>query len=309
MEAIRCEKLTKRYNSVTALDSLDLTVPAGIVFGFLGPNGAGKTTTIKLLSGLTRPTAGRAWLAGAEVTAGDGMARARYGYLPEEPTMYGWMSGREFLTFSGQLFGLGGRALAARVEELLEVVDLKEAARRRVGGYSRGMRQRLGLAQSLINRPPVLLLDEPVSALDPMGRREALSLLDRLRREATVFMSTHILADVERVCDRVAILDHGRLVTEAGQAELREKYATPVFEMELEGTGAAEMLRAKIAGESWLAQATAQGDTLRVVASDLTAAKEELPRAVVANGLTLRRYELKLPSLEDVFVRLVRPQG
>jgi ABC-2 type transport system ATP-binding protein len=309
MDAIRCEKLTKRYNSVTALDSLDLTVPAGIVFGFLGPNGAGKTTTIKLLSGLTRPTAGRAWLAGAEVTAGDGAARARYGYLPEEPAMYGWMSGREFLTFSGELFGLDGRALAARVEELLELVDLKEAAKRRVGGYSRGMRQRLALAQALINRPPVLLLDEPASALDPMGRREVLSLLDRLRHETTVFMSTHILADVERVCDRVAILDHGRLVAEAGQAELREKYATPVFEVELEGAGAAETLRAQIAGERWLAQAMAQGDTLRVVAGDLAAAKEELPRAVVANGLILRRYELKLPSLEDVFVRLVGPQG
>ena len=309
MDAIRCEKLTKRYNAVTALDGLDLTVPAGIVFGFLGPNGAGKTTTIKLLSGLTRPTAGRAWLAGAEVTAGDGEARARYGYLPEEPTMYGWMSGREFLAFSGELFGMSGRALSTRVEELLELVELKEAAKRRVSGYSRGMRQRLGLAQALINRPTVLLLDEPVSALDPMGRREVLSLLERLRHETTVFMSTHILGDVERVCDRVAILDHGRLVTEAAQAELREKYATPIFEIELEGTGAAESLRARIAGERWLAQATAQGDTLRVVAGDLALAKEELPRAVVASGLTLLRYELKLPSLEDVFVRLVRHEG
>lgn len=309
MDAIRCEKLTKRYGSVLALDGLDLAVPTGVVFGFLGPNGAGKTTTIKLLTGLTRPTAGRAWLAGAEVTGGDGAARSRYGYLPEEPAMYGWMSGREFLTFCGQLFGLEGHTLARRVEELLELVDLKEAAKRRIGGYSRGMRQRLGIAQALINRPPVLLLDEPASALDPMGRREVLGLLDRLRHEATVFMSTHILADVERVCDRVAILDRGRLLAEAGQAELRERYAAPVFEVELEGAGAAEALQAKIAGERWLAQATIQNDTLRVVASDLAAAKEELPRAVVASGLTLRRYELKLPSLEDVFVRLVKREG
>jgi ABC-2 type transport system ATP-binding protein len=305
MEAIRCEKLTKRYGTFTALDGLDLSVPQGSVFGFLGPNGAGKTTTIKLLTGLMHPSAGRAWLDGAEITASDGVARARYGYLPEEPAMYGWMSGREFLTFSGELYGIERRILKARVNELLELVDLRDAAKRKVHGYSRGMRQRLSLAQALIHHPPILLLDEPVSALDPLGRREVLGLLERLRQETTVFMSTHILADVERVCDHVAILDHGRLLAEAAQAELREKYATPVFEVQLEGDGAAENLRVRIARERWLTQATIEGDTLRVISTDLARAKEELPRAVAASGLTLLRYELKLPSLEDVFVRLI----
>jgi len=174
MTAILCEDLTKHYGTVVGLQSLDLSVPDGAVFGFLGPNGAGKTTTIKLLTGLSRPTSGRASVAGYDVTAGNAEMRARIGYLAEEPAFYGWMTGEEFLTFVGRLFGLRGGDLARRVREVLEVADLGPAARRRIGGYSRGMRQRLGIAHALINQPSVLLLDEPCSALDPMGRKEVL---------------------------------------------------------------------------------------------------------------------------------------
>jgi len=215
MTAILCEDLTKHYGTVVGLQSLDLSVPDGAVFGFLGPNGAGKTTTIKLLTGLSRPTSGRASVAGYDVTAGNAEMRARIGYLAEEPAFYGWMTGEEFLTFVGRLFGLRGGDLARRVREVLEVADLGPAARRRIGGYSRGMRQRLGIAHALINQPSVLLLDEPCSALDPMGRKEVLEVIEHLRGQTTVFMSTHILADVERVCDTVGIIDHGKIVAQA----------------------------------------------------------------------------------------------
>ncbi len=306
MVTIVCEKLTKHYGPVVGLDGLDLAVPEGTIFGFLGPNGAGKTTTIKLLTGLTRPTAGRAWVAGQEVTFHSQTMRARIGYLAEEPAFYGWMTGREFLAYVGRLFGLGGGELTRRVDELLEFADLGAAAKRRISGYSRGMRQRLGIAQAMINRPPVLLLDEPCSALDPIGRKEILEVIARLRGQATVFMSTHILADAERACDTVGIIDRGRLVVQAPIAELRKRYAAPVFLVQVEaGDGQLAALADSLRQLPWVGRVEAGENQLRLFARDLAVARRELPGLVVASGLTLLRYELTLPSLEDVFVRLV----
>ncbi len=307
MPAIRCAGLSKRYGRVLALDSLDLEVEPGSVFGFLGPNGAGKTTTIKLLTGMARPTAGKAWVNGVEVVHGDAAARRHFGYLPEEPHIYRWMKGREFLLLIGELAGLSGPELRQRVDEMLELAGLQAAGRRRVGGYSRGMRQRLGLAQALIARPPVVFLDEPTSALDPVGRREVLELIDTMRGRTTVFLSTHILADVERVCDQVAVLDEGRLVAQAGRQELVERYAAPVFELELadNGDGGLGGLAADLGRFPWVERVEVEGARLRVFATDGEQAKRELLAWVVGTGRTLLRYELGRPSLEDVFVRLV----
>lgn len=167
MQAIRCEGLTKHYGSIIALDNLDLNVEGGVVFGYLGPNGAGKTTTLRILTGLGKATSGRAWVAGEEVAPNSFSLQSKIGYLPEEPAFYNWMTGREYLTFVGEVFRLPAKGVRTRREELLELVDLTHAASRRVGGYSRGMRQRLGIAQALMNKPTVLFLDEPCSALDP----------------------------------------------------------------------------------------------------------------------------------------------
>src|SRR5690242_18679548 len=228
--AIRVEGLTRRYpGGVLALDGLTLQVPAGSVFGLLGPNGAGKTTCLRLLAGLTHPTAGRALVDGI-VVADDGLAvRRRLGYLEQDPRTYGWMTGREQLRFLGHAHGLQGPELERAVDEALERVDLGTAADRRTGTYSGGMRQRLGIAGTLVHRPPILVLDEPVSALDPEGRRDMLELVSSLRGQATVLFSSHVLADVERVCDQVGILDHGRLVVEGPIDELLDRYALPVY--------------------------------------------------------------------------------
>ncbi|MDD4877328.1 MAG: ABC transporter ATP-binding protein, partial [Dehalococcoidales bacterium] len=209
MEAISCQGLTKHYGNFVALDNLDLVVEEQTVFGFLGPNGAGKTTTVKMLVGLSTPSAGRAWIAGQEVIDDALSLRSRIGYLPEVPAFYNWLTGREFLSYVGELHHLSSREIKLRCDQYLELVELIEAAKRKIGGYSRGMKQRLGIAQALINRPKVLFLDEPCSALDPMGRREVLNLIEQMRTETTVFMSTHILSDVERVCDVVGIINQG----------------------------------------------------------------------------------------------------
>ncbi len=199
MNAISIEGLEKRYGTVRALDGLDLEVEPGTVFGFLGPNGAGKTTTIRILTGLSHAGAGHARVAGVEVGAGDDRLAHLIGHLPEEPAFYTWMTPVEFLDHVGRIFGLRASQCRVRTQELLELVGLAEAGKRRIGGFSRGMRQRLGLAQALVNHPQVIFLDEPLSALDPAGRRDVLELITRLKGETTVLMSTHILADVERV--------------------------------------------------------------------------------------------------------------
>jgi len=296
---------------VAALDGLDLVVEERSVFGFLGPNGAGKTTTVRLLVGLSLPSAGRAWVDGELVTPEAVSLRGRIGYLPDVPAFYNWMTGREYLSFAGELHHLSLREVSLRRDELLELVDLKEAAKRKIGGYSRGMRQRLGIAQALINRPRVLFMDEPTSALDPMGRRGVLELIERLSKETTVFMSTHILSDVERVCDVVAIIDRGKLVTQSPVEELRQRYARSVFELEFEED--AGPLIAKLESMPWLTKmemVTVNGaPALRLQARDIDKAKLELPKIVAASGLTLLRYELKLPSLEDIFVELVAGGG
>lgn len=304
MEAIRCESLGKSYGKVVALAGLDLTVEDGMVFGFLGPNGAGKTTTVKLLTGLGQPTRGHVWVADQPVDAHSLSFRARIGYLPEDPAFYGWMTGLDFLTHIGQLFGLDRKAARRRGEELMNLVGLQEAQHRRVAGYSRGMRQRLGLAQALINRPRVLFLDEPCSALDPVGRRDVLALLRRLRGTTTVFMSTHILADVERICDRVAVIDRGRLVTSASIDDLRARYTRPVFELRFQEPS--ERLERTIAALPWVRSFERVGDeTIRISASDAEAARGHLPGIAANSGLTLLRYEVISPTLEDIFVSLV----
>ena len=202
-----------------ALDGVSLTVPAGRVFGFLGPNGAGKTTTMHVLLGFVAATSGEARLFGADVRRS--IARQRIGYLAEHPETYRFLTGRELLLKSGALFLLKGRDLRQRVSEVLELVDLREAANRRIATYSRGMLQRIGLAQALINDPDLVILDEPTGGLDPIGRLSIRRIIAGLReRGKTVFFSSHELSEVELVCDHIAILSGGRVVAEGAADEL-----------------------------------------------------------------------------------------
>ncbi len=309
--SIQTHALGKRYGRVIALEGLDLTVPSGSIFGFLGPNGAGKTTTIRLLTGLALPTNGSASVAGVPIASRDGTLARHIGYLDQDPRFYGWMTGRDLLQLVGRLYGLGGYELHRRVGDVLELIGLGSAADRQVGGYSGGMRQRLGIGQALINRPSVLFLDEPVSSLDPEGRRDILAIIERLRGMATVFLSTHILSDVERVCDRVAILNLGHLVVEGPIDELLDRYAQPVYELQPEPQqpGALTTLAEAIKSHAWVREVQATSDTLRVFVNDPRQAGVELLPIVARSGVAMARYQRARPSLEDVFMRLVeRPE-
>jgi len=302
--AIELRGLTKRFGDAIALDGVDLVVRPGMVFGFLGRNGAGKTTALRILSGLARPTAGTAHVLGHDVERATDAIRARIGFLPDVPGFYPWMTAREYLEFAGRLFGLDKATLDARATALLEMAGLASVTTR-VGGFSRGMKQRLGIAQALINAPSLLMLDEPTSALDPIGRREVLEMVASLRGRTTVFFSTHILADVERVCDAVAILERGRVVASAGVAELTARATANRLIVEVEDSVAAAAVAGALAGRAWLKSIETDGRALHLAVSDLPSAQREIPAAIAAAGMALRRFEIGETSLEDVFVELV----
>ena len=302
--AIELRGLTKRFGDAIALDGVDLVVRPGMVFGFLGRNGAGKTTALRILSGLARPTAGTAHVLGHDVERATDAVRARIGFLPDVPGFYPWMTAREYLEFAGRLFGLDKATLDARATALLEMAGLALVTTR-VGGFSRGMKQRLGIAQALINAPSLLMLDEPTSALDPIGRREVLEMVASLRGRTTVFFSTHILADVERVCDAVAILERGRVVASAGVAELTARATANRLIVEVEDSVAAAAVAGALAGRAWLKSIETDGRALHLAVSDLPSAQREIPAAIAAAGMALRRFEIGETSLEDVFVELV----
>ena len=300
--AIEIHGLKKVYGENRALDGLDLDVPEGSVFGFLGPNGAGKTTTLRILTGLARPSSGKASVFGNDVVGASNDVRAAIGFLPDVPGYYGWMTAQEFLTFSGRLFGLKGQPLQDRVDSLLEMAGLEDVTSK-VGGYSRGMKQRLGVAQALINAARLLMLDEPTSALDPMGRKDVLDMIGALKGRTTVFFSTHILNDVERVCDTVAILDKGRVVRQASMEELKGEGTA--LRVVIEVTAGAARLESLISAEAWADETWRDGETIRFISSDIDAARRRVPSILSGEGLALVRMEEEEPSLEDVFVDLV----
>jgi ABC-2 type transport system ATP-binding protein len=306
--AVHARGLSKQFGPIVAIDGLDLDIPTGSIFGLLGPNGAGKTTTIRILTGLARPTSGQATVAGAPVGLDRQDLRRRLGYLDQDPRFYGWMRGRELLELVGRLGGLVRAALRDRVGEMLALTGLSEVASRRIGSYSGGMRQRLGIAQALLNRPAVVFLDEPVTSLDPEGRRDVLELIARLRGQTTVVVSTHVLSDIERICDRVAILDRGRLVTEAALDRLLADHVRPVYRVTPDPGQepiVAELTRT-LRARPWITDvSTGPGGELRIVVKDPAVAAAALLPAIVDAGVRLAMFERVRPTLEDVFLELV----
>jgi ABC-2 type transport system ATP-binding protein len=221
---IRTENLTRHYGSLIAVRNLDLAVMCGELFGFLGRNGAGKTTFIRMLAGLLRPTAGAAYVAGHNVQLEPLAAKQAVGYLAQSPLLYDSLTGREFLRFLGGVYGLGDQSIEARSNQLLELLELTDKADNLIGGYSGGMRHRIGLCGALLHEPQVLLLDEPLAGLDPYGARLVKDLLrDLCRKGCTVFLSTHAMEVVERLCTRVAILNRGQLVAVGSVEALRDQ--------------------------------------------------------------------------------------
>jgi ABC-2 type transport system ATP-binding protein len=307
--AISTAGLTKHYPGVKALTDLTLDVPAGSIYGFLGPNGAGKSTTLKILGGLIQPSSGTASIDGVPQSAGVAYRR-EVGYLAQDPRFYDWMTGRETLRFVAALSPSPTASDKAWIAQVLDTVGLLDAADRRTRTYSGGMRQRLGIAQALVTRPKVLLLDEPVSALDPIGRREVLDLMADLKGQTTVFYSTHILEDVQRVSDHVAILDGGRLVRAARTEELLGSFTRDRLRVVVAGGDDATGVElAKLPRIRSVEPAERDGDLraylVRIDPDDAGAVQRDVTRFAVDHDLTLTENGLVRLDLEDVFLRLV----
>ncbi|MAG36410.1 MAG: multidrug ABC transporter ATP-binding protein [Dehalococcoidia bacterium] len=306
---IRTQGLTKSFNGVPALNSLDLMVPKYSIFGFLGPNGAGKTTTIKLLLGLARPTAGSGTIFGQDIVQDSVDIRRRIGYLAQEPRFYEYMTARETLRFKARFYYRGpADTMEARIAETLALVGLSDRADRPIRGFSGGERQRLGIAQAQVTYPDLLILDEPAAALDPIGRHDVLAVMERLREHTTIFYSTHILDDVQRVSDAVAILNHGELVAQAPIGELLGGSSGTVYTLVLEGDAAGT--RTRVADQAWVAaMEVLPGDgmtTWHVTVTDEQAAKARLLRLVLADTqVSVRSFGPKTYELEQVFMILV----
>jgi len=301
--------LTKTFGHVNALQGIDLMVPRNSIVGFLGPNGSGKTTAIKLLLGLSRPTAGKATLFGMDSIQDSLAIRSRVGYLAQDPRFYTHMTARETLEFTARFFYRGPtEAIRARIDETLELVGLEDKADRPTKGFSGGERQRLGIAQAQVNYPDLLILDEPAAALDPVGRRDVLDVMERLRAYTTIFYSTHILDDVERVSDYVAILDHGRMVASSPTEALLDGDST-TYELTIRGDEQTVLRTLRM--HPWVSNVTTDsqnGSTAMTISvTDEQAAESGLLRSVIAtDDVVVTAFGRKHFNLEDVFLQLVK---
>ena len=299
---IRTEKLTKVYNGKTAVDGLDLTVGEGEVFGFLGPNGAGKSTTILMLTGMIEPTGGRCLVDGIEVAKDPLAVKKIIGYLPEDVGFYGNMTGEQNLDYFARFYGMNARERKERITTLLELVHL-DGVTQKAGEYSRGMKQRLGLAQALINDPKVLFLDEPTANLDPEGVREYRELVERLAGEGkTIFVSSHILSEVREVCRTVGLLAKGRLVAQGTLEEVARALASP------DGDAVRIVVETRehlpdIEDPEIIA---VERNGNRAVIRATTDIRDRLAASLFEQGMHVREMRVEEPDIEDVFMAVYR---
>jgi len=310
---IETRSLSKSFGDVQALRGVDLNVPRHSIFGFLGPNGAGKTTLMKILLGLSRPTAGSGTIFGHDIVNESVSIRERIGYLPQQPRFIEYMTARENLLFVVRFFFNGPQAkVQERCDEMLELVGLTDKANRPIKGFSGGEKQRLGIALAQVNYPDLLILDEPASALDPLGRHSVLDVMSRLRKHTTIFYSTHILDDVQRVSDTVAILNRGQVVASGPIEGILNGKDGVVYSVALKG--APDGLDERLGALPWVTHTSISqlnGTSVwQVSVSDEAAAEADLLRQVLADPTaTVTEFSRKKYELEEVFMDIVKGDG
>lgn len=298
MDVLVIQNLKKNFGSKEVLCGLNLSVPEHSIFGFIGKNGAGKTTTMKAILGLLKPDDGEIFCLGEKVHFGQTNTNRYIGYLPDVPEFYSYMTPLEYLTFCGEVSRMNKADIVTRSKELLELVGLGQECHR-IKGFSRGMKQRLGIAQALLNRPKLLICDEPTSALDPVGRKEILDILLAARQQTTVLFSTHILSDVERICTEAAFLNNGKIAMQGTIAELRNKRSSDGFIIEIGQKGAADAL------------IKAFGDLKRTKQNALVFHGSEdrffsIMQYIAENKIPIQRIEQIEPTLESLFLEVTK---
>lgn len=298
MDMLRISGLRKRFGEKEVLRGVDLTVPEGSIFGFIGRNGAGKTTAMKTVLGLLKSDGGEIYVNGERAVYGQTSTNRHIGYLPDVPEFYPFMTAREYLRFCGEISGLGRSESEVRGEELLELVGLGGETHR-IKGFSRGMKQRLGIAQALLNRPKLLICDEPTSALDPVGRKEILDILKAVRERTTVLFSTHILSDVERICTDVALLDNGTVCIQGKLSDIKTQFRREEYRIEPENPADLRLLvetfpSMRQTGDRQLSFCESGSDIYDIL------------RFVSERRIPLIKMERAEPTLESLFMEVTR---
>ena len=305
MEILQIKNLSKQFGDLKVIDNLNFTVSEHSVFGFIGKNGAGKTTTMKMILGFLKPSSGEIYVCNEKVTYGNTKTNRYIGYLPDVPEFYGYMNPKEYLKLCGEITGLSREQIKTKSNEMLELVGL-DGVNRRIRGFSRGMKQRLGIAQALLNEPKLLICDEPTSALDPVGRKETLDILTYAKDKTTIVFSTHILSDVERVCDSIGVLDQGNLVLQGTVADIKNDNRRDVIQIELPQNQKTDQLMKYLKSLPFVIDTN---DEMNKIDIHLTKAEKhgkEILSYLVNEDIPVLRYEILEPSLENVFMEVVR---
>jgi len=305
MCVLEIRQLYKRFGLHEVLKGLDMDVPEHSIFGFVGQNGAGKTTTMKIILGLLKPDSGSVTVCGEKVAYGESRTNRHIGFLPDVPEFYGYMNAMEYLKLCGEITGLTKAQIKSKSEELLELVGLKDQ-KKRIGGFSRGMKQRLGIAQALLNEPKLLICDEPTSALDPIGRKEILDILLAAKGKTTIVFSTHILADVEKICDRIAVLHDGKLALCGTLSEIKESHRLHGFIIEFESEQAASCFENAEELKQPSINLSRNGNTVKVFLADGDMDGHFLLDVLSKKRIVPLKFAVMEPTLESLFMEAIR---
>lgn len=305
MEILRINNVSKSFGTLKVVEDLNFTVEENSIFGFIGKNGAGKTTTMKMILGFIKPTNGEIYVCGEKVLYGNTRTNKYIGYLPDVPEYYGYMTPREYLKLCGEVTAMSSKAINLKSEELLSLVAL-DGVNRKIGGFSRGMKQRLGIAQALLNEPKLLICDEPTSALDPIGRKEILDILYKLKNKTTIIFSTHILSDVERICNNIGVLDKGKIVMKGNIANIKEKYRSDSILIELNNKEDAYILQGKLKDFESITNIIIDGKEVILHLNNINEISKEIIKLIANSNISITRYEVLEPSLENLFLEVVK---
>ncbi|KGX87427.1 ABC transporter ATP-binding protein [Pontibacillus marinus] len=300
MAFVSVDQLSKTFDKTAVIKDLSFQLEKGKCVSLLGQNGAGKTTTLRMLSGLMKPTKGTISIDGASPSSD---IRSFIGYLPQHPVFHNWMTGKEFLVYVGRLAHLSKKEATTRAESLLKQVGIEDAKNRRIGKYSGGMKQRLGIAQAMIHKPKLIMLDEPVSSLDPVGRREVLTLLEELKQETTVLFSTHILSDAEEVSDELLLLHDGHIVESGTMDDLQSQHDST--RIDLSFSKEAHAFEVPISQIDSVENVQREGNQLHIYAKNIENARTEILKLASEQDWPMTKFEVSRTSLEDLFMKVV----
>jgi len=305
VEILKIENLCKSFGTHKVIDGLSFSVDEHTIYGFLGQNGSGKTTTMKMILGLLKADSGTITVCGEKVTYGETKTNKYIGFLPDVPEFYGYMRPMEYLKLCGEITGLSKEAIKEKSEELLKLVGLSDV-NRKIGGFSRGMKQRLGIAQALLNEPRILICDEPTSALDPIGRKDILDILLSIKDKTTIIFSTHILSDVERVCENIGVINDGKLAISGNINALKEVNRHDIIYLEFECENDRKLAYSNLEKLEDIKEITVEKNSLTIKVNDVKKTGNSIICKLAGEQIYILKYEILEPTLESIFMEVVQ---